>query len=78
LQFKNSTLDENSIGKATKMSKTDIYRMRSAYRCDAQGEGARQPSKSGLKKTKKTKKTKGQKNAMKTGELSLVAERTLF
>lgn len=76
LQFKNSTLDENTIGKATKMSPTDIYRIRSAYRCDTQGEGARQPSAAGS--PSKLKKTKGKKKNMTFSPLSRVAEMTMF
>jgi hypothetical protein len=74
LQFQNSTLDEIKIGYPTKMSKTDINRIRSAYRCDAQGEGARQPTATNGK-LKKAKTTQGQK---KTGQLSRVAELTLY
>jgi hypothetical protein len=76
MQFKNATLDENTIGKATKMSKTDIYRLRSAYKCDVQGEGARQPSRASSKIPKN--KNKGQKFTKKNGKPSRVALRTLF
>lgn len=79
LQFKNSTLDENTIGKATKMSKTDIWRMRSAYRCDVQGEGARQPSRVVLGKSINTiKDQKNNKFSKKTGKMSNVAVMTMF
>jgi hypothetical protein len=65
LQFQNATLDTKTIGRVRKMSKTDISRIRSAYRCDAQGEGARQPT-----------ATNGRLEI--TGELSLVAQLTMY
>ncbi|XP_059474603.1 uncharacterized protein LOC132196153 [Neocloeon triangulifer] len=40
LTFKNSSLNENEIGKATKMSTSDVLRMQSAYKCNSNGEGS--------------------------------------
>jgi len=50
---KNDTLDEPYIGYAKKLSKTDINRIRSAYRCDYQGEGAGRPDATRFKKKNK-------------------------